>query len=242
MSIDVFSLNVHVKFSHTDRSGFLTPAAALDYAEEAASGHAELLGAGFEAMTEKRQIWVLSRISVHMEKRPRFGETVTVRTWPRGHERLFAIRDYEMTVGDHLFVRARSSWIILDMDTRRPLRPDSVMEKMPLNEGKNALPENAAALAEAPGLAPVMERKALYSDLDFNGHVHNTRYMQWVCDLFEPRLIENAETIAFDMNYLKEIPASSVTSLWLGRADGLSHIEGRQGNVPMFRARIAGLA
>jgi acyl-ACP thioesterase len=239
MSINVFTREYSVSFRHIDRGGLLTPVAALDYLEEAAFGHAEVLGVGYEAMIEKRQAWVLSRISVRMDRRPRFHENIAVSSWPRGHDRLFAVRDYDMRLNGQPLVRARSSWIILDLDKRRPIRPQEIMDKLPLNEGKNALDESAAVLDETEGLSRVAERKALYSDLDFNGHVHNTRYMQWICDLLDPEKIENAPLMNFDINYLKEITALSVTELWLGEHNGIYRIEGRQDQNPVFRARVA---
>jgi acyl-ACP thioesterase len=239
MNTDVFTKNFNVGFRHVDRGGLLTPVAMLDYLEEAAAGHAEALGVGYNAMVEKRQAWVLARISVRMDRRPRFQETIEVSSWPRGHDRLFAVRDYEMRLGGLPLVRARSSWIILDLDKRRPIRPQEIMGTLPLNEGKNALHESAAALDETQELTKVAERKALYSDLDLNGHVHNTRYMQWICDLLAPEKIEKSLSVNLDINYLKEITASSATELWLGENNGVFHIEGRQEQKPMFRARLA---
>jgi acyl-ACP thioesterase len=238
MNVDVFTREFCVSFRHIDRGGLLTPVAALDYLEEVAFGHAEALGVGYEAMIEKQQAWVLSRISVRMDRRPRFHEKIAVSSWPRGHDRLFAVRDYDMRVDGQPTVRARSSWIILDLDKRRPVRPQEIMDTLPLNEGKNALEVSATALDETDGLSKVAERKALYSDLDFNGHVHNTRYMQWICDLLDPEKIEKALSIHFDLNYLKEITASSVTELWLCEDNGMYHIEGRQDQKPVFRARV----
>jgi hypothetical protein len=113
------------------------------------------------------------------------------------------------------------------------------MDRIPLNDGKNALTESPVALGEMEGLSCAATRAALYPDLDFNGHVHNTRYMQWICDLFDPEKIENAPSISVDINYLKEITALSVTELWFGETDGVYHIEGRQKNGPVFRAQVA---
>ncbi|MDR0639469.1 MAG: acyl-ACP thioesterase [Spirochaetaceae bacterium] len=239
MSVDVFAKNFLVTFRHIDRGGFLSPVAALDYLEEAAFSHAELLGVGYEAMMERRQVWILSRISVRMDKRPRLHENITVSSWPRGHDRLFAVRDYEIARDGQPLVRGRSDWIIFDLDKRRPIRPEEIMDRLPLNDGKNALTESPAALGEMEGLSHAATRKALYPDLDFNGHVHNTRYMQWICDLFDPEEIEKAPSISVDINYLREITALSVTELWFGETDGVYHIEGRQESGPVFRARVA---
>jgi acyl-ACP thioesterase len=239
MSIAVFAKDFQVTFRHIDRGGFLSPIAALEYLEEAAFGHAELLGVGYEAMTERRQAWILSRISVRMDKRPRLHDNVTVSSWPRGHDRLFAVRDYEIAREGQSLARGRSDWIIFDVDKRRPIRPGDIMDKLPLNDGKDALAESPAALSETEGLTRTATRTALYADLDFNGHVHNTRYMQWICDLFDPETIENAPSISIDINYLKEIAALSVTELWFGETGGVYHIEGRQESGPVFRARVS---
>jgi acyl-ACP thioesterase len=239
MSADVFAKDFRVTFRHIDRGGFLSPVAVLDYLEEAAFSHAELLGVGYEAMMERRRVWILSRISVRMDKRPHFHENITVSSWPRGHDRLFAVRDYEIMCGGQSLVRGRSNWIVFDLDRRRPVRPEEIMDRLPLNDGKNALTESPAALGEREGLTRAAARTALYADLDFNGHVHNTRYMQLIFDLFDPEKIENAPSLSVDINYLKEITALSVTELWFGETDGVYHIEGRQESGPVFRARVA---
>lgn len=239
--IDVYSRDWTIGFSHIDRSGALSPRAALEFFDETAVAHAESFGLGYGPMLARGQAWVLSRISVVIDGRPRRGDTVTVKTWPRGADRLFAIRDYEILSGGQTVVRARAGWLILDLEKRRPVRPSAVMDALPLNEGRNALDENPLGLPELPGLCLSTERTARYSDLDFNGHVNYIRYLEWICDLFEPDKIENAARLRFDINYLKEITASSATGLWMSpfsETDGIRHIEGRQGAELMFRARI----
>jgi acyl-ACP thioesterase len=82
------------------------------------------------------------------------------------------------------------------------------MDKLPQNEGENALsPEDGAiaALEERSNLQKIAERKALYTDLDFNGHVNNVRYIQWIEDAIEPQFLESADRMRLDINYLNEI-------------------------------------
>ncbi|MDR0324153.1 MAG: acyl-ACP thioesterase [Treponema sp.] len=219
--IDIWQETLPVRFGAIDRSDKLTLGAMFQFFQEAAISHAENLGVGREEMTRTGQAWILSRMSVLAERRPEYCETITVRSWPKGSEKLFAIRNYDIRDKENIpVVSARSAWLIVDMEKRRPLRPQSVIDMIPLNEGQDIfLPEmqdaeskeqktqSLTSLAERNNLQKVMERKALYTDIDYNGHVNNVRYIQWIEDALEPHLLENAGKIRFDINYLNEILA-----------------------------------
>ncbi|MDR1838461.1 MAG: acyl-ACP thioesterase [Treponema sp.] len=207
--VDVWQETFPVRFGAIDKSDRLTLDAVFQFFQEAAICHAENLGVGREEMVRTGQVWILSRMSVLVNRRPKYCETITVRSWPRGGEKLFAMRDYDIRDKDDIpVVAARSAWLIVDMEKRRPLRPQSTMDNLPLNEGKDALlPEarGAAALAERGDLQKNSERKALYTDIDYNGHVNNVSYIKWIEDIIDPELLEKTEKLRLDINYLNEI-------------------------------------
>ena len=208
--VNVWQETFPVRFGAIDKSDRLTLDAVFQFFQEAAINHAENLNVGREEMKRTGQVWILSRMSVIVDRRPNYQENVTVRSWPRGGEKLFAVRDYDIRDKDDIpVVRARSGWLIVDMEKRRPLRPQSLMDALPQNEGENALDFMPAALEERKDLsytaAHVFERKALYTDVDYNGHVNNVRYIQWIEDTLDPQVSEKANKMRFDINYLNEI-------------------------------------
>ena len=210
--VNVWQETYPVRFGVIDKSDRLTLDAMFQFFQEAAISHAENLEVGREDMSRKSQGWVLSRISVAVDRRPNYGETITVRTWPRGGEKLFALRDFDIRDKDDIpVVSARSGWLIVDLEKRRPIRPQAVMDNLPQNEGLNALSCGLAALTENSSLkkqdtaASGTERKALYTDVDYNGHVNNVRYIQWIEDAIEPQLLERASKMRLDINYTSEI-------------------------------------
>ena len=207
--VNIWQETYPVRFGSIDRSDRLTLDAVFQFFQKAAICHAENLNVGREDMMRTGQVWILSRMSVIVNRRPKYFENITVRSWPRGGEKLFAIRDYDIRDKDDIpVVSARSGWIVLDVEKRRPIRPQSLMDSMPQNEGENALsPEDGAiaALEERSNLQKAAGRKACYTDLDFNGHVNNVRYIQWIEDSLEPSLLENADKMRLDINYLNEI-------------------------------------
>jgi acyl-ACP thioesterase len=248
--VDVFSQTLPVRFGDVDKSDTMTAAAVFDLFQEAAIQHAELLGAGRDAMLAKGQGWVLSRISVLMETRPRFGQTVTVRSWPRGPHKLFAVRDYDIRdEAGKALVRGRSGWLVIDMEKRRPLRPDQVVADMPRNDNLNAFEGAAdntapAALAVRKDLLPAGRREARYSDIDYNGHVNNARYIQWIQDITENAVLENARRMQIDINYLAEVKPGDAVELFMAPIEGSSGAfayEGRRSGEAAFRAELRSL-
>jgi len=222
--VDIWQETFPVRFGAIDKSDKLTLDAVFQFFQEAAISHAENLGVGREEMARTGQVWILSRISVLINRRPYYGETVTVRTWPRGGEKLFAMRDFDIRdKDDTAAVSGRSAWLIVDMEKRRPLRPQSVMDNLPQNEGLNALvaeASGAAALSERSGLQKAAERQALYTDVDYNGHVNNVRYVQWIEDALDPQFLEKAEKMRIDINYMNEILSGEIVELLSAQIDG----------------------
>ena len=128
--LDIWKETFPVRFGAIDKSDRLTLDAALNYFQEAAISHAENLGVGREAMVQSGQGWVLSRISVLIERRADYCETITVRSWPRGGEKLFAMRNFDIRDKDDIpIVKAKSAWIIVDIEKRRPLRPQFIIDR-----------------------------------------------------------------------------------------------------------------
>jgi acyl-ACP thioesterase len=250
--MDIWQETFPLRFGNIDRSDRLTLASTFDFFQEVAISHAENLEVGREALARTGQGWILSRISVFLERRPQWGETVTVRSWPRGWDRLFAVRDYDIRdASDTPVVRGRSNWLILDIEKRRPLRPQAVMETLPLNEGLDALPGGAAALDARDNLGKAGERQARYSDIDYNGHVNNARYIQWIQDVTDPEVLEKAGQMRFDINYLSEIKGGETVEIWTAPISGAgipdipkvtaaAAYEGRrqEGGQAVFRAEL----
>jgi hypothetical protein len=88
------------------------------------------------------------------------------------------------------------------------------MGSLPLNEGLDALPGGAGNLDARDNLHKAGERRAAYSDIDYNGHVNNARYIQWIQDILENEDLERARRMRLDINYLSEIKPGEITGLW----------------------------
>ena len=216
----VWSEACRVRFNAIDKSDTMTLSTVFSFLQEAAVSHAENLGVGREAMARTGQVWILSRMAVQVDRRPRFGETLTLRSWPRSWEKLFALRDFDMLdERGKPVIRARSCWIIIDMEKRRPVRPQAALEGIPLNEGLDALSFTPAGLEERRTLEKTTEHRVVYNDLDYNGHVNNVSYIRWIENAVDSPLLEGAKRSRLDINYMNEVLPGEVVELWSAGID-----------------------
>ena len=165
----------------TDSNWRLKPAAFMDLAQEAANSHAAILGFGYDDLVQSRTAWILSRVNIRFIKTPLWRDEVTLTTWHKGLERLFFLRDFIMTDKDgNECVKATSSWLVLNLDTRRLVRDPKLMDEG-TTCSDNAMESPAAKVQMPKDLEPelVMDHVVSYSDVDLLGHTNNAMYMNW---------------------------------------------------------------
>ena len=167
----------------TDVANQWRPSAILEVMQEMAGAHAELLGVGRNALMNRNLAWVLTRVEVEMDRYPSSNEIVTVETFPMPVRRWFFPRYYVMRDGSGLEIgRAGSLWVLLDFTSRRMSRPDDVARFLPDNSDMIAPLGLPAPVTEVSGTLETATRLPVYTDLDCNQHVNNTRYMDWCCN------------------------------------------------------------
>lgn len=211
--MDIWNEQHTIGFTDVDPSGRMTLFSIFDRFQKAAILHAESLGVGRLPLATKGQVWIISRMSVLVERRPEIDEPVTLRTWPRGFEKLFALRDYDVRgAKDECLVRGCAGWLIIEIDKRRPLRPQNIGLTLPENSGLDALPGLPRGLAARENSVPAGSRAVAYSDIDYNAHVNNARYVQWIQDCVERETLESARSLRLDINYLSEALPREVMS------------------------------
>lgn len=154
----------------------------LFYAQEVAGKHSALLGADYDTLAQKKLFWAVTRHKVQIIRLPSLGETITVETWPMPTTRVAfprAMAAYD-SQGNELF-RSISIWVLMDLENRSMVLPgNSGVDVGGLLTG-NELSVPHSILPKV--LCNSTQRTVTYSCLDRNGHMNNTRYLDWVADL-----------------------------------------------------------
>lgn len=189
-----------------DMRGDWRPSAVLEAMQETAGAHCDRLGIGRGVLDALGIIWVLSRARVSFTRVPRHGERIAVETWPLPCRHLFFPRVNRFTDAEGNDIGGASSlWLLLDVATRRIVMNDTVLAHLPGNADLSAgpgAPNGVRPLAIEPRRDIY---RPVYTDFDLNGHVNNTRYMDWCCNALGADVLAERQIAQFDIAYESEV-------------------------------------
>jgi acyl-ACP thioesterase len=217
----VTSADFTVHTFDADAFGHLAPAALAGYLQEAAGRSADALGFGFADLNRQGSTWVLARQRVVLDEPVRSGETLTIETWPSGLDRLAALRDFVLRRGGVEVGRALTTWFVLDVRTRRPVRPDRLLPEHLHAQVAHVLSPAEPPLPELS--TPEEERRfqVRLADIDANQHVTNASYVAWVLEALDEASWRDRRLAALDLQFLAECRRGSyVRSRSSTQADG----------------------
>ena len=212
----------------TDAAFCLKPASFMDMAQEIAYWAAQALGFGYDDLQRHHTAWVLSRMHFHCETLPMWRDPVVLKTWHKGADGLFFPRDFQLlTPGGGSLVRATSSWLVMDMETRRLVRGGDVLQ---LVDSDTRVEEDAIA-EPAPKIVipkdlPLEEkgfRTVSYSDVDIIGHTNNARYIVWAFDCLDYDLTSRGRVRDISINFNKETRPGEKVQLFVAAAEEDGH-------------------
>lgn len=227
----------------TDANMVLKPAAFMDIAQEIAYWAAHELGFGYDSLHIHHTAWVLSRMHIHFEKLPHWRQNVQLYTWHKGANGLFYLRDFQLLGPEGKpAVTATSSWVVIDEQTRRLVRPEDLSQLLDVD-----LKVDDAIAEPAPKLALPKDKEAQlagehtvsYSDVDLIGHANNACYMVWAMDCLPQEVTLQAQVKDAYINFNKETtPGTQVQLFRLQESASVWYVEGRVEGKAHFIVRL----
>ena len=195
-----------IKSYETDPIGNLRICYLFNYFQEAAGNHAAQLNVGFDEMDKKGFYWVLSRIKIIINEMPHWGDEIKLTTWPKGIDKLFALRDFRITnnSGKEL-ITGTSAWLVVDNQKFRLHKIEELGIPIPDNEGKYAIDEELDKIKIIENIQQQFTYKIKFSDIDFVYHANNTRYPSWIMDCYDPEFHKNNVLESIQINYLEQL-------------------------------------
>ena len=140
-----------------------------------ATQHANHLGVGYDDLIKDNNVWVLSRLSMEMERMPSINTYYEIITWIEGFNRHLSHRNFAILDGEgRPMGYARSLWACINIESRRPASLSPV----------EAFSDKECPIAALPRLTSVENPNEVqayrfrYSDIDFNGHVNSARWIE----------------------------------------------------------------
>jgi acyl-ACP thioesterase len=201
----IITTEYSVRSTDVGPSGKLRPDVLMNLLQEIAGTHAAQLNLGFEHLAEKNMTWVSKAYHIKITRLPHWKENLLIRSWPSAVNKLLSIRDFEiLNSSANAIIAASSSWLVVDIQTKKPLRPLKAIGKYPLRP-ERALQTTFEKISDVA--CPDYQRtyKARFNELDMNQHVNNAVYLVWALETLTEDFLRNYLLTEIELEFKSEI-------------------------------------
>ena len=174
----------------------------------AADFHSNDRGYGVNYLNSVNKTWVLSRLSVELDKIPAIYEDFVVETWIDSVMRYFTNRNFKITNKDgYVYGYGKSIWAMIDTTTRQPvdilkISNETISEYLETDYANPIKKSSRVKLDDDLKLQQSI--LTTYSDIDINGHVNSIKYIEHILDLFPIEYYKKYRIKKFDIAYIME--------------------------------------
>ena len=238
----IYQQDFEITSLYVDRYGRLMPSKLLYILQEVAGKHFSELAMNYDALAEKGMFWAVTRHKVQISRLPLAGETIHIETWPMPTTRVAYPRSmvaYDAS-GNEVF-RSISLWVLMDLNTRNMILPGK--SGISVAGTLRGLELSSPLGLPSKLMASHRKRWVNYTDLDRNGHMNNTRYLEWIYDLLPSEFHARHTVREFTVCYFSEARESQQLELhWDFLEEGVLQVDvyrkGEEKDERIFAARI----
>lgn len=202
--------------SDCDRHGFMKMNRILVIMQELAGEHADMLGWSFKNTLDRGAVWVVTRNEFEVLRYPAIGQSVVGKTFPGRPRRGIYPRYYriEDQAGQPMMLGS-SFWALADVKTRQMTDIQEIAAGFPDTSSLTPYFRNPGAPDNLETGAELKDTwHPVYTDLDRNGHVNNTRAADWaLCFLSETSNIKDHPVRSLTVSYHRELYAGQPVDL-----------------------------
>ncbi|MEO1515607.1 MAG: acyl-ACP thioesterase domain-containing protein [Bacteroidota bacterium] len=188
-----------------DRFKQMTIPALVNQFHEAAMQNVLLLKVSLWDLEPYELSWVLMRMRLHIDRIPRLGEELHIRTHPAGFEKFFTYRDYRLFDAEqNPIAQASSTWLLMNTQKRKMTRIPSFILDIEMPPEEECLPriKDKLPLLQEPTGSKLF--RVDWHDLDFNQHLSNVNYFQWMLDAIPSDWLNQRQLRTFDIQFRLE--------------------------------------
>ncbi len=174
-----YGYNTHIRFSEVDQDLHITLPALITEFQDCGIFHGNHAGQGVTQQRADGHLWLLSSWQIIIDRYPSLYEEIGVATWAWDWKGFFGFRNFTMTDADGaLAAYANSIWVYTDLRTGHPARITKEVSDLYGTEppvDMEIAPRKIALPSERTPADPIV---IMPHDIDANGHVNNTRYVE----------------------------------------------------------------
>ncbi len=187
----IYTIPVATRVEDFDQRGRLTPTALLSIFENTAVRHAGTVGySPMDDSLRNGMAWVITNWRAELCRAPAYDEAFTASTWLCDNPRQATREMLLQSASGEVLARGQAKLALVDRSCNRPCLPTPERLAAYQPERRTAFADRLPRLrppAAGGEAAPVQLRR---SDMDYNGHLHNTAYLSLALDAAPPGLAQ----------------------------------------------------
>lgn len=218
------------EFEMTGLFGQVQPGDLAREMEKITEEHLGTFGMGRGELKAEGKIWVIAWTNISIVRMPKQGERVILRIWPGKMKTMMHTRRYAFySVAGEPLACAASLFVQMDTQTRSFAEPTEKLKDMPVVvlPGEPGLPPMRLKF---PDLSQQVSRTVAPEEIDLNGHLNNTHYLDWVDSLVEDDRVPKSIWV----QYIKELMEGQEVTLHYDLQEGVLYVRGSIENCEAF--------
>lgn len=227
-----------IEEKHCDNNGDIRLSALQHFMQECACDDFDSYGTTGDEMRRNGMSFVITRISLDIFREIRLGDKVEVFTAHDHAEGVSLIREYVIVSQNGYCCRATTVWIVLNLNTRRILRPNAIENYPPtVNLFTRQVEAEKRIFGKDDVTTPAGEILITSEYIDENGHVNNTYYQDFVAkavsDRYYDRKIDHIQ-----ISYVHEAFEGAVLTLSGIFEENSARVRAQNGDKCCFEALV----
>ncbi|MGT2784034.1 acyl-ACP thioesterase domain-containing protein [Streptococcus merionis] len=209
-----------ISFELSDTNGNLKLPPFLSVLLEVSGHHSAQLGRSDVYVLENYgYVWIVTDYEFDIVRLPKFSEKVVIRTEAISYNKLICHRRFEVLDDkEDLLIRVESYFALMDLENRKiVVVPDDLLEPYQSEKVKKIARGAKYPSLEEPERSSYHVR---YLDIDMNGHVNNSKYLDWMYDVLGYAFLKQHVPSHIHLKYSREVsPGGDISSEFV--RDGL---------------------
>lgn len=202
-----FEKNYDVLYYDSDVNNNIKMVSLMKIFGDIASIHEELIASeGIKYLKDNNLSWIIYSYSIDVKRPILYKSKIKVETYLDGIKKFYACRVYKVyDENNMLLAEGRIIFLLIDLERRRAVRiPKEYCEL--INMGDNGEVELKSTkiekLIREDLEATIFVRR---SDIDFNKHVNNTKYLEWTMECTPECILDEYSLVSAKIKYEKEV-------------------------------------
>lgn len=205
-----FEYSMKIPFDMSDVNGYIKiPQLILLSLQVSGMQSIELGMSDMYILENYNLVWIITDYNMKIERLPVFDEKITIETYAKSHNRLFCYRAFNIKdEAGNTIIEMVATFVLMDRDTRKvhPVMSE-ITDAFDSELSKTML--RGPRFKELEG-GVEQEYRVRFYDLDMNGHVNNSKYLDWVFEVMGADFLTDHVPKKVHLKYVKEVLAGGL--------------------------------